>query len=86
MATYIQLYTMSTGYIEGTIPPKFGSPKPIPACGDRGVIKVDGRLKERRIVEIALQACRESEFIGYQVLKGDSLLQATPISQVFIVR
>lgn len=86
MATYIQLYTMSTGYIEGTIPPQFGSTKPIPACGDRGVIKVDGRLKDRSIVEIALQACRESEFIGYQVLKGSSLLQATPISQIFIVR
>lgn len=86
MATYIQLYTMSNGYIEGTIPPQFGDPKPIPACGGSGIIKVDGRLKERSVVEIALQACRESEFIGYQVLKGKNLLEAFPISQVFIVR
>lgn len=86
MATYIQLYTMSTGYIEGTIPPQFGAPKPTPDCGDKGVIKVDGRLKERSIVEIALQACRESEFVGYQVLKGKNLLEASPISKVFIVR
>lgn len=86
MSTYIQLFKMSTGYVDGTIPPQFGKSLPIEATGDRGILKVDGRLSERNIVEIALQACRESEFIGYQILKGATLLQAKPVSKVFIVR
>lgn len=86
MKTYIQLFQMSTGYIPGTIPPQFGKPEPIEATGDRGIIQVDGRLNESNIVAIALQACRESEYVGYKILRGNSLQQAKPISEVFIVR
>ena len=45
MKTFIQFYTLSAGYIQGTIPPKFDKAhaKPIEALGSDGVLFVDGR-------------------------------------------
>lgn len=86
MKTYIQFYTMSTGYIEGTIPPKFGKPVAIEAAGDRGIIRVDGRLSQVKIAAIALQECKVRGFVGYKILKGVSLLDARPVSQFWPVR
>jgi hypothetical protein len=86
MKTYIQFFTMSTGYIAETIPPKFGKPEVILAIGDRSVIQVDGRLKEQNIVDIALEECRDRGFYGYQILKGENLLDAKPVSKYWVVR
>ena len=70
MKTYIQFYTMSTGYVEGTIPPKFGEQVAIEATGDRGVIQVDGRLRQTKVACIAMYECSKRGFVGYKVLKG----------------
>ena len=45
MKTFIQFYRLSTGYIQGSIPPKFDKAhaKPIEALGSDGVLFVDGR-------------------------------------------
>ena len=41
MKTFAEFYTLSTGYIAGTIPPQFGKPELISATGDRSVIQID---------------------------------------------
>ena len=86
MKTYVQFFAMSTGYIAGTIPLQFEKPVVTEATGDHAVIQVDGRLKERNIVEIALKECKERGFVGYMVLKGNTLLDAKPVSKYWQVR
>ena len=69
---FAQFYQLSTGYIPGTIPPKFGTPAPIEALGDRAVIIIDGRLLESFQNHIARQECIKRGYIGYSMHKGDS--------------
>lgn len=44
---YVQSKTLSTGYVEGTTPPKFCDTfkKPIDLLGSDGVHRLDGRKK-----------------------------------------
>lgn len=86
MKTYIQFYTMSTGYIEGTVPPKFSKQIAIEATGDRSVIQVDGRLAQSKVVSIAMDECKARGFVGYKVLKGNKLSDAKPVSPFWAVR
>jgi len=85
MKTYAQFFTYSTGYIAGTIPPKFDDAhkRLIEACGDRGVIQIDSRLKNWHIGLIARETCEARGYEGYQILRGDSLLSAKPISGIW---
>lgn len=78
MKYYAQFYQLSTGYISGTIPPQFGQPKPIPACGDRAIIQIDGRLSKRAMGDIAAMECAKRGYIAWQIIAGDSLLTAKP--------
>ena len=52
MKYYIQFKTLSTGYVEGTIPPIFKdeNKKPIDLCGSDGVYILDGRLSLQSMV------------------------------------
>lgn len=80
---FVQFYEKSTGYIEGTIPPRFDVPKWIPACGDRSIIIYDGRLKHSTLTQDANRECILRGFLGWQFYKGDSLTRGivplTPI-------
>ena len=67
---YAQFYQLSTGYIVGTIPPKFGKPEIIEACGDRSVIILDGRYTETNNILIARSECIKRGYIGYSVHDG----------------
>jgi hypothetical protein len=87
MKTYAQFFNYSTGYIEGTMPPKFDDShkKLIEACGDRGIVQIDSRLANWRIGSIARETCQARGYDGYQILQGDSLLNAKPVSGVWPV-
>lgn len=65
---YAQFQTMGTGYIRGTIPPQFGSPYPIDACGDRGIIKLDGRMSLANMHIIASAEQVKRGYIGYRLV------------------
>lgn len=67
---FAQFYQLSTGYIPGTIPPKFGEKRIIEACGDRAVIILDGRFNLRTNDDIARLECIKRKFIGYSLHKG----------------
>lgn len=84
MKTYAEFYTWSTGYIAGSIPPKFGEPKLIPAVGDRAIIQIDGRLSHDKIKNIAEAECKKRGYVGYKILKGTNLLNCT--AKTFIIR
>jgi hypothetical protein len=79
---YAQFYTMSTGYVAETIPPRFDDAhkRPIEACGDRGIVFIDARLKPETIGEIARRECEKRGYIGYRIYKGARLDDAKPIS------
>ena len=67
MKTFIQFYRLSTGYIQGTIPPKFDKAhqKPIEALGSDGVLFVDGRWSKSTQHEKAREYAKARGFIGY---------------------
>lgn len=79
---FAQFYQMSTGYVEGTIPPRFDDAhkKPTEACGDRAVIQIDARLKPKTAGEIAASECQKRGFCGWRIFEGDSFSSAKPIS------
>lgn len=66
---FIQFYNMSTGYIKGTIPPKFSdeNKKPIPACGSNSVYKCDGRWSLSTMHRVAKEEAKKRGFIGYSI-------------------
>lgn len=81
---YAQFITFSTGYISGTIPPQFGNPYPIDACGDRGIIKIDGRLSLDNHHKIAREECIKRGYIGYRLcnrIGGESVGQTIFINE-----
>lgn len=68
---WIQFYHLSTGYIAGTIPPQFGEPKPIEACGDRSVIIIDARRRVDEHHRIATVEGKKRGYIGYTLNSGE---------------
>ena len=78
---YAEFYHLSTGYIEGTIPPQFSdnARKPIPACGSDSVLKIDGRLNMRNRVLIATDVCRKRGFLGFTLNAGASFSRSREI-------
>lgn len=72
---FVQFYEMSTGYVNGTIPPTFkeSAKTPIPACGSDSVAFLDGRLNARNYAREARELCKKRKFIGFTVEQGDFL-------------
>lgn len=72
---YAQFYHLSTGYIAGTVPPKFSDDcrRPIPAVGSCAVMYVDGRYNDRRAAYEARKTCRERGYIGFTMHAGPTL-------------
>lgn len=75
---YIQFFNLSTGYVPGSVPPRFDDAYKTlqPACGDRAVIRVDGRTTPANVAR---------GFAGYQVMRGSCLREAQPVSGVWPV-
>ena len=79
---YAQFYQMSTGYVEGTVPPRFDAAhkKPIEACGDRAVVIIDARLTPTNAAKIAREECIKRGFVGYRIFEGRSFSDAKAVS------
>lgn len=74
---YAQFFTHSTGYVPGSIPPRFDGPRvPIEACGTDGVMPVDGRYGDARAILEARQMCKRRGFIGFTMNAGPSYLDS----------
>ena len=69
------------------MPPRFDDShkRLIEACGDRGIIEIDSRLKNETIGEIARKTCLKRGYHAYQILKGEKLLSAKPVSGIWRV-
>ena len=72
---HAEFYHMSTGYVAGSIPPRYSedAKRPIPACGDRSVIILDGRNSLHTHTEIARKECAKRGYIGFAIRSGRSL-------------
>jgi hypothetical protein len=71
MKTYAQFYCLSPI-----------TNKLIEGCGDRSIIKLNGRQSQLTHEHLAEQECRNRNYIAWQLLKGHSLLQAKPVTRV----
>jgi len=77
MKAYVQFFTNSTGYVQGTIPPVFSKEniKPVELLGSEGVYILDGRTSIYTMVEDALlrieRLKRVHEIIGFEIRMGD---------------
>lgn len=69
-------YQLSTGYVAGSIPPRFeeSAKYPIEACGDRAVLRLDGRLSPDKFHDIAADWAKRHGFVGYSLQRGDNLI------------
>lgn len=87
MKYWVQFLTESTGYIEGTIPPKFGKPQLIDACGDTGVFILDGRNSEETMIRDAKRQAQRmqhwKQYKGFQLVTGPRLFEESRRSQVY---
>lgn len=81
---FAQFYQLSTGYIAGTIPPRFSSDarEAIPATGDRSVIILDARVNSRTLGELAAAECKKRGFIAWRIYRGESFTRSAPVSQI----
>jgi hypothetical protein len=72
MKSYIQFLTLSTGYVPGSIPPRFDDSfkKPIEMLGSDGVFQVDGRWNSATIHTVAREQSKNRRAIGYKLCHG----------------
>lgn len=83
---FATLYKWSTGYIEGNYsgPPRFCDThkKPIPALGSDGVIIFDGRFSIEHCADLARVHCRNCNFIGFTIERGERFTQSNVIRKM----
>lgn len=76
MKIYCQFLTLSTGYIEGSCPPKFedSNRKPIDSLGSDGRMILDGRKSINTLIEDCelLMAKQVKNRIGFKIIKSNS--------------
>jgi hypothetical protein len=76
MKRYCQFLKMSTGYVEGSIPPIFSEEEkyPIDALGTDGVFVLDARKSLfNQVVDIELRAAQlenVQHFIGFKIIES----------------
>lgn len=80
MKYFGQFWQKSTGYVKGSVPPVFrkDAVEPIPACGDRGIVRLSGRQAGAWVGTLK-EECRRRGFIGFSIVSGESLLTAKEI-------
>lgn len=71
---YAQFFIMSTGYVPGSIPPRFSADHvaPIEACGSDGVYILDGRYGLARCADSARAECKRRKYVGFTIMQGDA--------------
>lgn len=80
---WAQFWTESTGYVEGSVPPRFekSAVRPIEACGDSAYIRLDARLSKETNAGIARAECIKRGYLGFSLICGESLWRATHLRQ-----
>lgn len=78
---YAQFYQLSTGYVVGSLPPRFdeSAKRPIEAVGSDSVYLMDGRFGRPRMHQTAMDVCKARGFIGYRLFAGESFTRSRPI-------
>lgn len=78
---YAQFFSLSTGYVENSIPPEFReeNKRPIEACGSNGVIIIDARIRLIDAGRIASAECTKRGFIGWEIREGRSFSDSRPV-------
>ena len=83
---FATFYTLSTGYVAGSIPPRFdGEKKPIPATGSDSVFILDGRLSLNNCANVARDICRKRSFIGFTIESGETFTCAHVIRKLELI-
>ena len=80
METYAILQVLSTGYIQGTTPPKFSNDnkKPIDACGSDSIVRLDGRKSIYNLqndVRTQINKTRRSDVVRFRIVKAAQFLR-----------
>jgi len=76
---FAQFFTRSTGYVPGTIPPRFDGPRElIEACGDRGVLIVDARVRASTASALARDHAKRYGFEAFQLHRGATFTHSKP--------
>lgn len=83
---YVQFYHNSTGYIAGSIPPRFSDAniKPIEMCGSDSVYILDGRNNLDTMISDAEKRMEKmrtihADICGYKIIKAQSFLDVGTI-------
>lgn len=76
MKVYCQFKVLSTGYIQGTIPPQFSedNKKPIDLIGSEGVYILDGRNSLDNMINDCynrLSKLNRKDVIGFEIVRSD---------------
>lgn len=87
MKSYIQFLTLSTGYVPGSIPPRFDDSfkKPIEMLGSDGVFQVDGRWNSVTVHTVAREQAKNRRAIGYKLCHGLTCNGWQSESRVFLI-
>ena len=83
MKTYVQFFQMSLGQWPDFKPE---SKCLIEVCGDRGIIRIDGRLSTENIKHIAQEECKKRKYEAWQIMKGENLSNAKPTGEMIKVQ
>ena len=72
---WAQFWTESTGYVEGSMPPRFEETavRPIEACGSNGYMRLDARRSKYNNAGIARAECVKRGWLGFSLIVGDAL-------------
>ena len=81
MKHYIQFMTLSTGYIQGTVPPQFSdeNKKPIDLLGSDGIVYLDNRLSLNNMIEkgfnVLNKHIKKNSIVGFKVIAYNRSIQ-----------
>ena len=81
MKHYIQFMTLSTGYIQGTVPPQFSdeNKKPIDLLGSDGIVYLDNRLNLNNMIEkgfnVLNKHIKKNSIVGFKVIAYNRSIQ-----------
>lgn len=52
------------------------------ACGDRSLVRLDGRQSQGAHEAIAEEECRKRNYVAWQLVRGSSLLNCKPFTPI----
>jgi hypothetical protein len=85
---FAEFYHMSTGCVPYSIPPRYedNMKKPIPACGDRSIIILDGRNNRATHVHIAREECRKRGYVGFTLNSGRTFCDSHEVRPLELIQ